>query len=101
MTSKWARMEESLGRAIEPMNHRLGDGQVTIGLLAGLSLARSWVTELQPGNQWEQFRARLRAALEALASAPDAGSATQFGVWDGVHFAACEAGRIDGEAPGA
>jgi hypothetical protein len=99
MTSKWDRMESTLDRSIKPMIGSLDSGQVTIALMAGLAMVRSWVTELRATDQWEQFRSRLRAADDVLGSAPDAGSFTQFGLWDGVRFARDEAARIDGEDP--
>lgn len=100
-TTKWDDMRTFLDPNVKLLNDGLDEGRTTIALLAGLSLARSWVTELEPQDQWEQFRQRLQNAVKLMTAAPDAGETTAFGLWDGLQAAAAAAGRIEEKRSGA
>lgn len=114
-TAKFTRMHDVLDKPIEQIIAAIDGGGVgvkpdggafgfTPALFAGLSaakvlLAHAQYTEMGDDREggWGLFRSRLQFAVGALTDAPDSGQPTQFGLWDGMHFAAVEAGRIDGE----
>jgi hypothetical protein len=93
--ARWTAMRTFLDRTVGELNYSVDNGNVSVPLLAGLALARDWLTELMPGDNWEQFCHRLHQATTVLAAAPDAGSVTQFGLWDGLKAAENEAARAN------
>src|SRR5690348_4691116 len=113
-TAKFTRMHEILDQPIERFIATIDNGGATKedgapyaftpALFAGLStakvlLAHAQYTALGDDREggWGLFRSRLQFALDALTGAQDTGQPTQFGLWDGMHFAAVEAGKIDNE----
>lgn len=106
--AKFTKMHDTLDKQIETIIGHLDNGTgITPALFAGISaakvlLAHAQYTELGeevPGG-WQAFRTRLQATVSATVDAPDTGQPTQFGLFDGLHFAAVEAGKIDGELVG-
>lgn len=87
-------MKEFLDRSIGEVNRSVDEGSVSVPLLAGLALAHCWLAELMPGDGWETFCRRLHQAVTVVASAPDAGSVTQFGLWDGLKAAESHARHL-------
>lgn len=115
-TEKFSRMHKILDRDIAQIIAAIDNGGAYVqadtgkpfgfapSLLAGLCtaktlLAHSQYTAMAEGREggWAMFRARLQFAVGALTDAPDAGSPTQWAVWDGLHHAAVEAGKLDEE----
>lgn len=114
--AKFVKMHKILDRDIEGIIAAIDNGgsiqgasdgapfTLTPALFAGLCtakvlLAHAQYTELgeEVEGGWAAFRARLQFALGALTDAPDAGQASQFGLWDGLHRAAVTAGQLDDE----
>lgn len=114
-TAKFTRMHDFLDKPIEQMIAAVDNGGgyttpdggpmgFTPALFAGLSaakvlLAHAQYTEMGDEREggWDSFKARLQFTCSAVTDAYDSGQPTQFGLWDGLHAAAVEAGRIDGE----
>jgi hypothetical protein len=92
-------MKAFLDRDIAQVNEILDTtGTSTISLVAGLALARVWVTEMEPkADGWALFCQRLHTAVGYVSTAPDAGQHTQFGLWDGLKAVASRAEDIDKE----
>lgn len=115
--AKFRRMHEILDRDIERIIAAVDNGGVAIqvhdpdrpvaltpGLFAGLCtakvlLAHAQYTEMgeEVSGGWSAFRARLQFTCSAVTDAQDSGQVTQFALWDGLHFAAVEAGKIDND----
>ena len=116
-TAKFTLMHEALDKPLEQIIAAIDNGGVAIqvhdperpfafspALFAGLCTAKVLLAhaqytemgELREGG-WSLFRSRLQFAVGAMTDAPDAGEPTQWGVWDGLHFAAVQAGIIDGD----
>lgn len=115
-TPKFVKMHEALDEPIGQIIAAIDNGgrapadcedgalNFSPALLAGLSAAKVLLAHAEYdalGNKrdgaWDSFRARLQFAVSAQTDAEDAGSPTRFGVWEGLHFASVEAGRIDGD----
>lgn len=115
--AKFVKMHKILDRDIEGIIAAIDNGGVAIqvhdedkpfalipALFAGLCtakvlLAHAQYTEMgeEVEGGWAAFRARLQFTLGALTDAPDSGQVSQFGLWDGLHHAAVEAGKLDDE----
>ena len=114
--AKFRRMHEVLDRDIEGIIAAIDNGgtiqgasdgapfTLTPGLFAGLCTAKTLLAHAQyteMGEEieggWAAFRARLQFTLHAVTDAQDSGQPTQFSLWDGLHYAAVEAGKLDDE----
>lgn len=115
--AKFVRMHEVLDRDIEKIIGAIDNGGVAIqvhdpdrpitltpALFAGLCtakvlLAHAQYTEMgeEIEGGWAAFRSRLQFTCSAVTDAPDSGQVTQFALWDGLHHAAVEAGKLDDE----
>lgn len=111
-TAKFTRMHEFLDTPIEQIIASVDAGGAgtlpaeaafSPALLAGLSAAKVLLAHAQYDEMgeereggWDSFRARLQFVVSAATDAEDAGTPSQFGLWDGLHAALVEAGRIDG-----
>lgn len=115
--AKFRRMHEVLDRDIERIIAAIDNGGVAIqvhdedkpfaltpALFAGLCtakvlLAHAQYTQLGDEREggWAMFRSRLQFTCSAVTDAHDSGQPTQFALWDGLHFAAVEAGKLDDE----
>ena len=114
--AKFTRMHEILDRDIEGIVAAIDNGgtvqaaadgapfTLTPALFAGLCtakvlLAHAQYTEMgeEVEGGWAAFRARLQFVNMAVTDAYDSGQPTQFGLWDGLHHAAVEAGKLDND----
>ena len=115
--AKFHRMHEILDRDITRIIAAIDNGGVAIqvhdpgravaltpALFAGLCTARvllahTQYTELgyEREGGWAMFRARLQFTCSAVTDAHDSGQPTQFALWDGLHHAAVEAGKLDND----
>jgi hypothetical protein len=105
-SAKYTQMHDKLDGSIEQMIEAIDNAGTgfTPAPFAGVCtakvlLAHAQYTELgdERAGGWQLFRQRLQTAVQAVTRSYDSGQPTQFGLWDGLHFAAVEAGKIDGE----